>query len=134
MGVAQPVAVPVDLRGGSMGASEGERRSSARQSDTLEMLQSVAQRLALSIDNARLFEQAQELAQQELEVNAISAKLQSMTSMNDIVKTAVGELGRALGAQQASIRLGLDLGKSLPGGTNGTSMITHGQRETRTKQ
>ena len=77
---------------------------------------------------------AQELAQQELEVNAISAKLQGMTSMNDIVRTAVSELGRALGAQQASIRLGLDLGKGLPGASNGTGMIASGQHEARSKQ
>src|SRR5258708_8352379 len=107
MGVAQPVAVPVDLRGGSMGASEGERRGTARQSDTLEMLQSVAQRLALSVDNARLFEQAQEVAQQELEVNIISARLQGASNMTDLVKTAISELSRALGANQASIRLGV---------------------------
>src|SRR5258708_37832939 len=113
MGVAQPVAVPVDLRGGSMGASEGERRGTARQSDTLEMLQSIAQRLALSIDNARLVEQAQELAQQELEVNAISTKIQGVTSMSEIVKTALSELARALGASQAAIRMGIDLEKQI---------------------
>jgi GAF domain-containing protein len=77
------------------------------------MLQSVAQRLALSIDNARLFEQTQDLAQQELQVNAISAKLQGVTNMNELVKIAISELGRALGAKEASIRLGMNLPAAL---------------------
>ncbi len=105
-GERQIVAAPVELRGRAIGAIEVEMSSAVRQSDALEMLQSVAQRLAMSIDNARLFEQAQELAQQELEVNAISTKIQGVTNMDEIIETAVGELSRALGASQASIRLG----------------------------
>ncbi len=105
-GERQIVAVPVELRGRAIGAIEVEMSTAVRQSDALEMLQSVAQRVAMSIDNARLFEQAQELAQQELEVNAISTKIQSVTAMDEIIETAVGELSRALGAHQASIRLG----------------------------
>jgi GAF domain-containing protein len=112
-GDRQIVAVPVELRGRAIGAIEVETRGSVRQSDAIEMLQSVAQRLALSIDNARLFEQAQELAQQELEVNAISSKLQGVTGMNDLIKIAISELSRTLGAEQASIRLGVDLQKEL---------------------
>jgi GAF domain-containing protein len=106
-GDRQVVAVPVELRGRAIGAIEVETTSASRQSDTLEMLTSVANRLALSIDNARLFEQAQELAQQELEVNAISARMQGVTNMNELLKTAINELSRALGAEQASIRLGV---------------------------
>ncbi|MEP7288908.1 MAG: GAF domain-containing protein [Chloroflexota bacterium] len=122
-GDRQIIAVPVELRGRAIGAIEVETDSAVRQSDTLEMLQSVAQRLALSIDNARLFEQAQELAQQELEVNAISAKLQGITSMSELIKTAMSELSRALGAEQAAIRLGLALrnAPNTPVNTNGSN-------------
>jgi GAF domain-containing protein len=102
----QVIAVPVELRGKAIGAIEVETDTLLRQTETLEMLQSVAQRLALSIDNARLFEQAQELAQQELEVNTISARLQGVNTMEEIVKMTVDELSRALGADHASIRLG----------------------------
>jgi GAF domain-containing protein len=104
-GERQVVAVPVELRGRAIGAIEVEMSENVRQSDALDMLQAVAQRLALSIDNARLFEQAQELAQQELEVNAISTKMQGVTKIDEIVLTAIDELGRALGAEAASIRL-----------------------------
>src|SRR5258708_11296584 len=120
----QIVAVPVELRRRAIGAIEVETRGSVRQSDALEMLQSVAQRLALSIDNARLFEQAQELDQQEFEVNAISVKLQGVTGMNDLIKIAISELSRTLGAEQASIRLGVGLGKELVSGQDNQQEIT----------
>lgn len=103
----QVIAVPIELRGRAIGAIEIEIEGEIRQAETLEVLQSVAQRLALSIDNARLFEQAQELAQRELEVNAISTQLQSVSDVNDLARTALQELSKSLGASQASIRLGM---------------------------
>ncbi len=119
-GDRQTVAVPVVLRNRPIGAIEVEVNASVRQLDALDMLQAVAQRLALSIDNARLFEQAQELAQQELEVNAISAKLQGITDIDEIVETTVSELGRVLGAEQATVRLGLTPRDQTAGGDGGS--------------
>jgi GAF domain-containing protein len=101
------LAVPIELRGRAIGAIEVEMDGAVRQAETLDVLQSVAQRLALSIDNARLFEQAQELAQRELEVNTISANLQGINDIETLARATVQELSRALGAAQASIRLGV---------------------------
>jgi GAF domain-containing protein len=102
----QLVAVPIELRGRSIGAIEIELSGIMRQAETLEVLQALAQRLALSIDNARLFEQAQELAQRELEVNAISTSLQAINDIDGLARATLQELSRALGAVQASIRIG----------------------------
>lgn len=103
----QIVSVPVELRGYIIGAMEVELHAGVNQADTLEMLQSVAQRLALSVDNARLFEETQQLAQQELQVNSISGKLQSLNDIEDVLRTTLHELSQALGADQAAIRLGV---------------------------
>lgn len=102
----QLIAVPIELRGRSIGAIEIELGSAMRQTETLEVLQALAQRLALSIDNARLFEQAQELAQRELEVNAISTNLQAINDIDSLARMTLQELSHALGAVQASIRIG----------------------------
>jgi len=102
----QVLAVPIELRGRVLGAIEVEIAGLLRQAETLEILQSVSQRLALSIDNARLFEQAQELAQREMEINSISTTLQGINDLNELARATVQELGQALGASQASIRIG----------------------------
>src|SRR5258707_8407130 len=128
-GQQQTIAVPVELRGKAIGAIEVEVSASARQSDTLEMLQSVAQRLALSVDNARLFEQTQERAQQELQVNAISARLQGVNNMDDLIRIAVSELGEVLGAREASIRLGLNLLEGRRSGESGANGSNNGTKD-----
>jgi hypothetical protein len=53
-----------------------------------------------------LFEQTQELAQQEFELNSISAKIQGITDVQELVKVALHELSSAINADTASIRLG----------------------------
>ncbi|GAB4551941.1 MAG: hypothetical protein OHK0023_19450 [Anaerolineae bacterium] len=102
----QLIAVPIELRGRCIGAIEIEPGVAMRQTEALEVLQALAQRLALSIDNARLFEQAQELAQRELEVNAISTNLQAINEIEGLARATLQELSRALGATEASIRIG----------------------------
>lgn len=101
-------AVPIELRGETLGAIEIELTENLRQADLLEMLQAVAGRLALNIDNARLFEEAQQAAQQELQVNAISTKMQGVTDIDDLLRTVVNELGRTFNAKHASVRLGIE--------------------------
>ncbi len=129
-GDRQTVAVPVMLRGRVIGGIEVDVNTAVRQADALEMLQAVAERLALSIDNARLFEQSQDLAQQELEVNAISAKLQGITDVNGVIEMAVDELGRVLGATQASIRLGGLPQRRIPNGKDGGKDNSREETET----
>ena len=104
------IGVPVELRGQIIGAIEvefnGNLQNLGNSTETIDMIQAVAQRLAVSVDNARLFEQTQELAQQEFEVNNISAKIQGVTDIQDLIKIALHELSSAIDADAASIRLG----------------------------
>ena len=104
------IAVPVELRGQVIGAIEvefdGNLQNVGNSAETIDMIEAVAQRLAVSVDNARLFEQTQELAQQEFEVNSISAKIQGVTDIQELIKIALHELSSAIDADAASIRLG----------------------------
>ncbi|MBK8025404.1 MAG: GAF domain-containing protein [Chloroflexi bacterium] len=100
-----PIAVPVSLRGQILGAVEWEIPVGVLTEDRLELARELAGRLALSLDNARLFQESQRTAERERVVNAIVAKLTAQTSINDILQTAVREVGQALRAPQVSIRL-----------------------------
>jgi GAF domain-containing protein len=101
------IAVPIELRGQILGAIEVEVTEKLRQSDLLEMLQAIAGRLALNLDNARLFEEAQKFAQQELEINTITTKMQGVNQVDELLQSVLAELTRALNASGASVRLGL---------------------------
>lgn len=106
IGTRQVVTVPIELRGQVIGAIEVDLDGDSSQTDAQEITQAVAHRLALSIDNARLFEQTQELAQQEFELNSISSKIQGVIDVQELIKVTIHELSVAIDADRASIRLG----------------------------
>ncbi len=100
-----PVAVPVQLRGQTLGAVEWEIPAAGLSEEKIELAQELANRLALSLDNARLFQESQRTTERERLVNSIATKLTAQTTINDILETAVREVGQALRAPQVSIRL-----------------------------
>lgn len=99
------VAVPVTLRGEVIGAIEVDAGTEANP-ETVEMVQAVAQRLALSVENARLYEVTLQAAAHEQRINDIAARFQSVATVDELMRIALAELGDILGAEQGSIRLG----------------------------
>ena len=97
--------MPVSLRGQVLGAVEWDIPRSAYNENTRQLARELAIRLAVSADNARLFEEAQRIAQRERLVNEIASKLTQQTDVTEILKTAVREVGQALHVPQTSIRL-----------------------------
>ena len=102
----QIVSVPVRIGQRVIGALEVETSGDAQPSDLIDLVQAVAERLSLSLENARLFEQSQMLAQQELTVNAVTAKMQASGTVDDLLRVTLAELGRALDASYGAVRLG----------------------------
>ncbi|MBC8099891.1 MAG: GAF domain-containing protein [Armatimonadetes bacterium] len=102
----QVTAVPIVLRGEVLGAIEIEA-GDVTGSDLVEMMQAVAQNLAISLDSARLFEEAQETAAQEQRINTISEAYQSAASVDELLKITMEALSQTLGAETGAIRLGV---------------------------
>ena len=67
----------------------------------------LASQVAVALQNARLYAQAQREAEQEALINTISERIQATTTVESALKVAVQELGRALGASQTTVRLQL---------------------------
>ncbi len=100
-----PVAVPIQLRGQTLGAVEWELPANDFSRDKLELARELADRLALSLDNARLFQESRRATERERLVNMIASRLTAQTSIDQILQTAVREVGQALRAPQVTIRL-----------------------------
>lgn len=100
------IAVPIVLRGEVLGAVEVESGGEMREHDTVELVQAIAQRLAVSLDRARLFEEAQETTAQEQHINSIVARYQTAGTVDDLLRITLTELSESLGAQRGAIRLG----------------------------
>ena len=101
-------ALPVLLRDEILGAVEWTVQAEQFNNQLVQTANELVGRLALAIDNARLFERSQRLIERERKVNDISQKIISQNDIHQILQTAVRELGQALGTGDTIIRLNLD--------------------------
>jgi GAF domain-containing protein len=99
------IAVPLMLRGEVIGAIEVETDSSVSTLEALELTQAVGQQLALSLENARLYEETGFAAAQQQRINAIAARMQQTNSVDELLRIALTELSGALGAEAGAVRL-----------------------------
>jgi len=67
--------------------------------------ETVAERLALAVENARLLEEAQRRAARERLIAEISTRLRASLDPDTVLKTTVQELGRALRARWVAVEV-----------------------------
>jgi GAF domain-containing protein len=80
-----------------------ERRFSE---DDIALLTTVASQVSTAIQNDRLLGQSQRAARRERLIHEITSKVRRSTDIRSILDTTARELGRALNASRASVRLG----------------------------
>lgn len=100
-----PIAVPISLRGQLLGTVEWEVPQMDFDQNKVQLAQDLTDRLAVNLENARLFQESQRAAQRERLVNEISERLTTQNDIDQILQTAVREVGMALRAPHVSIRL-----------------------------
>jgi GAF domain-containing protein/HAMP domain-containing protein len=98
-------AVPVLLREQVMGAIEWQMPHAGYTNDARQTALELSTRLALAAENIRLFEQSIRAVQREQLVNQISSKVTGTTDIDQILQTAVRELGLALRTSQTIIQI-----------------------------
>jgi GAF domain-containing protein/HAMP domain-containing protein len=102
-GVA-PLMIPIKLRGETIGnlVVRGQRIAGWTQ-DQVELAQAVAERVALSAENARLFDETNRRAERERLVTEITSRIRSTNDPDEMIRTAVEELRSALGASEIQV-------------------------------
>lgn len=71
----------------------------------VDLLESIANQVAVGLRNASLYEDAQQQARREALLNEINQKILGTTDVQEALQVAVREIGRATGASSASVRL-----------------------------
>lgn len=70
------------------------------------LLTSIANQVAVAVQNARLYTQTQQQAEREARLNLIGQKIQQTSTIEDTLQVVLRELGQALNASRASVQLG----------------------------
>jgi GAF domain-containing protein/HAMP domain-containing protein len=73
--------------------------------DDISVLATLADQLAVAVQNARSYEDALHRAEREQKVLEITSRIRSSTDIDSMLKTAVREIRKAVGAKRAAIRL-----------------------------
>ena len=96
--------VPISLRGETIGTLVVQSPSENKwNEDQLDLIRAVAERVALSAENARLFEETTARAEREKLVSDITSKIRGHTDPQAMIQTAIDELRSALGASRVEI-------------------------------
>lgn len=99
------VMLPIKLRDLNLGSIKVNFDSQMIPANVLEFMQTASDRLALSLENARLLEEIEDRAEQEHLVREISEKVTSSPDISEILKTAAAELGKSLGVTNVKVVL-----------------------------
>lgn len=99
------MVIPLLLRDEMIGKIKLEVDKSDMPSETKEFLDSISAQTTVALENARLIEESHMAALQEQQLNALTSQFSRAASIEEILRTAVMELGKLPSIQAASIAL-----------------------------
>ena len=100
------LTIPINIRGKSLGVLNIRQagRNHAWSNSEIHVYQSIVDRISFALENARLYQDAQRRASKERVISEIATKVSSSVNMDNILQTAVEELGRVLPGSEVVIQ------------------------------
>jgi GAF domain-containing protein len=99
------VAIPIKLRNQIIGIVDVQFESQKIPGEMVSMLETITDRLAFALENARLLEENQNRAEREKLIGDISAKVRASTNLDNVLRIAAAELGQSLGISEVLVQL-----------------------------
>ncbi len=100
------LSLPIVVRGQVLGAMAFDiTREGELPGHLVDLASTIADRLSLALDNARLMEEAQTFAYREQQVGAISTQLQRASNLEELLAMAAETFNAALGGSRTRVRL-----------------------------
>lgn len=105
-GMDNTAALPIILRGETIGVLHLRSQDSVISADTLSLVEQVSERLALALENARLLEDTQQRASRESFIGEVTGRMRETLDIETILETAVNEIGAAMGLAALEVQIG----------------------------
>jgi GAF domain-containing protein/HAMP domain-containing protein len=100
----QQVAIPIKLRGQTIGVVTANLKEGYNPI-TVSTLELAIERLALSLESARLYEEARLRADRERTIAQVTSSISSATEFDAILRTTVEEVGKSFSDAEVSIQI-----------------------------
>ena len=101
------VAIPIKLRNQVIGVLDLRAENQAISPEAISLTEEVADRLAMALENARLFDEARLHAVRERALNQVMARFARSFDVDTVLQTAVRELGQLPRVTEVSVQMGL---------------------------
>jgi GAF domain-containing protein len=98
------VAIPINLRGKTIGVVTVQLKEGYSQT-TIATLEAAIERLAASLESARLYEEARMRADRELSISRVTTAISASTEYEQILQTTVREIGNLLSDTEVAIQI-----------------------------
>ncbi len=99
------LAIPIKLRNQVLGVVDIHFQTANVSPELISLIEGTVNRLAVSLENARLLEEIQYRAERERLVSEISTKVRAAADVDTVLRTAIQEIGRSLGVSEVMIQL-----------------------------
>jgi GAF domain-containing protein/HAMP domain-containing protein len=97
-------AIPIKLRGQIIGVVTVKLKEDYN-ANTISTVESAAERLALAMESARLYEEARLRADREQSISRITTAISTPTEYEEILQTTVREIGKMLDEAEVAIQI-----------------------------
>jgi len=99
------LAVPLKLRNQIIGILTIQFNTKTITSDTISLVEESATRLAIALENARLYTETQKNAERERMIGEVTNRLTTSVNIETILRTTVQEIGRMLPGAEVVVKL-----------------------------
>jgi len=103
---ATTLAVPIKVRDQVIGVIDARKPEGAWTQEQAAVVETLADQLGVALESARLYQDTQRRAAQERLVGQVTARMSETLDMETVLRTAICEMGEALGMAEVEVRMG----------------------------
>jgi len=100
--------LPIKVRGQTIGVVDMQKKTPGSEwtADEVALVETLTEQLSVALESARLYQDTQHRATREQLAAQVTARMRETLDIDTVLKTAVFEIGQALGLAEVEVRMG----------------------------